>query len=58
MCAYISRLNLSLTIVAMVKPLNNSINKTTVEDDEDFDKTKAKKFDWNAKTQGLILGLS
>ena len=35
----------------MVKPLNNSINKTTIDDD-DFTKTKAPKFSWDAKTQG------
>lgn len=56
MCSYITRLNLSLTIVAMVKPLdhNSTINQTT--DKQDIDAANVGRFDWDAKTQGLILG--
>lgn len=55
MCAYVTRLNLSLTIVAMTKPANTSlVTDASIKQEELSD--LAPRFDWSPKTQGLILG--
>ena len=55
MCAYVTRLNLSLTIVAMTKPANSSIETVALFKPEELT-NHPPRFDWAPKTQGLILG--
>ena len=56
MCAYVTRLNLSLTIVAMTKPANSSLALTDESIKQEELSKLAPRFDWSPKTQGLILG--
>ena len=56
MCAYVTRLNLSITIVAMTKlPENDSILIDTSIKQKVL-ANSLPRLEWDAKTQGLILG--
>ncbi|CAL4235814.1 unnamed protein product, partial [Meganyctiphanes norvegica] len=64
MLMYMMRLNINFGIVAMVKPMNNSISTNSTDDDpcgfgdldEDDQEDYAGDFEWDQWTQGLILG--
>ncbi|CAL4066995.1 unnamed protein product, partial [Meganyctiphanes norvegica] len=64
MLQYMMRLNINFGIVAMVKPLNNSISNNSTDDDpcgfgdldEEDQEDYAGDFEWDQWTQGLILG--
>ena len=57
---YALRVNLSVAIVAMVKPSNNSeiehFCNTTSSSNDDGDTESGGEFDWTETEQGLILG--